>query len=120
MERIRVITHQGQRILLVDCTNCNPEEVAQIADQVPKTVAQEPLGSVLLLADFTDSHLTRQAMERVKIAAVFDRRHLKRSAWVVTGNLPSPAHDAVQKFSARKIPTFGTREEAMDYLVQGG
>src|SRR5258705_14025490 len=80
MERIRVIAHQGQRILL-DCSDCKANEIAQLADQLPKAVTQEPKGSVLLLADFTHSQLSREAMERIKIAAVFNRPHLKRSAW---------------------------------------
>ena len=118
MERIRVITHQGQRILLVDCTGCKADEIARIADQVPKTLAQEPSGSVLLLADFSHSELSRETIERIKIAAVFNRPHLKRSAWVLTGNLPKPALDVVEKFSTREIPIFGNREQALDYLVQ--
>lgn len=117
MERIRVITHQGQRILLVDCTGCHADEVARIADQVPRAVEQETSGTVLLLADFSDTQLSREAMERIKVAAAFNRRHLKRSAWVLTGNLPKPAHNSVEMFSTREIPVFATRDEALDYLV---
>jgi hypothetical protein len=118
MERIRVVTHRGQRILLVDMTDCKEEEVAKIADDVPKAVASEPSGTVLLLADFSHSQLTRANLERIKVAAAFNRPHLKRSAWVVTSNLPKPAHDVVQKFSTRQIPIFGTREQALEYLVE--
>jgi hypothetical protein len=120
MERIRVIEHRGQRILLVDCSECNADEVASLADQLPKIVAQEPKESVLLLADFTHAQLSRETMERIKIAAVFNRPHLKRSAWVLTGNLPKPALDTVEKFSTREIPIFGTRDEALDYLAKSG
>lgn len=118
MDRIRVIVHQGQRILLVDMTGCPADEVARIADEVPKAVEQEPSGTVLLLADFTNAQLSRESLERIKIAAVFNRRHLKRSAWVITGNVPKPIHTIVQRFSTRDIPVFSTREEAVAYLVQ--
>ncbi len=118
MERIRVITHQSQRVLLVDCSDCKADEIAELADQLPKAVAQEPKGSVLLLADFSHSQLSRDTMERIKIAAVFNRPYLKRSAWVLTGNLPKPALNTVEKFSTREIPIFGTREEALEYLVK--
>ena len=43
--------------------------------------------------------------------------HLKRSAWVLTENLPKASYDSIRSFSARQIPTFATREEAMEYLV---
>jgi hypothetical protein len=117
MDRIRFITHREQRILLVDLTDCAPDELGVIADQLPETVTQEPLGSVLLLADFSRAQFTRESVEHVKIAAVFDRPHVKRSAWVLTENLPKALYDSIRSFSGREIPIFATREEALDYVV---
>ena len=117
MDRIQFITHRDQRILLVDCSQCMAGEVATIADLLPDFVTREPLGSVLVLADFSGAQFSREAVEHVKIAAVFDRPHLKRSAWVLTENLPKAFYDSILSFSARQIPTFATREEAMEYLV---
>ncbi len=117
MERIRFIDHEGKRILLVDLSGCQAGELAMLANQVPAIVTSEPPGSVLLLADFSNSTPTREAMERVKIAAAIDRKHIKRSAWVFNGNLPKPLHDAVQAFSIRDIPRFESREEAIEFLV---
>lgn len=117
MDRIRFITHREQRILLLDFTDCTPEEVAEVADHVPDTVTQEAPNSVLLLADFSRAAFNRGAFERVKVAAALDRPHLKRSAWVLTENLPQALQDSVRSFSARDIPIFPTREKALDYLV---
>jgi len=117
MERIRFITHQGQRILLIDCSECSAEEVAALADQVPAFLDNELPKSALLLADFSHSQITREAMERVKIAAVHNSQHLKRSAWVITGNMAKTLHRSVQTFSTREIPTFYSRDEALKYLL---
>ena len=117
MDRIRFITHRGQRILLVDNSHSSAKEVSAIADQLPAIVTQEPLGSLLLVADFTGAKFTRETIEHMKIAAVFDRPHLKRAAWVFTENLPKALYDSIRTFSVREIPTFGTREEALDYVV---
>jgi len=117
MDRIRFITHREQRILLVDFTDCAPDEVAAIADRVPEIVTQEPPGSVLILGDFSRAQFTRESVERLKIAAAFDRPHLKRSAWVLTENLPKALYDSIRSFSAREIPIFASRDEALDYLV---
>ena len=84
MERIRFIEHRGRRVLFIDMTDCPADEVAKVADLVPPYVTKDQPGSVLLLADFTGSKLTREAIERIKVAAVFNRSHLKRSAWVGT------------------------------------
>jgi hypothetical protein len=118
MERIRFITHQQQRILLVDGSGCDANQLLDLVDEVPEHVTAEPPGSVLLLGDFTDTKFTRDVVERLKIAAALDRQHVKRSAWVFNGNIPKPLHDAVQTFSSRDIPKFESREAAMEYLVK--
>ena len=118
MERIVFLTFRNQQVLLADCSDCSPEELAAVIDDVPKHVTQEPLGSVLLLADFSRSKFTKETVEHLKIAAVFDRPHVRRSAWVLTQNLPKTLYESVRTFSGREIPAFETREEALEYLVE--
>lgn len=117
-DRIRSIAHQGKSILLVDLSNCTAAEVRKIAELVPKFVSNHPKGTVLLLADFSGAHFDRETVTVLKEAAVFDRPHLKKSAWVGTESLPKVFYDNIKTFSQRELPTFKTREEALDYLVQ--
>ncbi len=84
---------------------------------VPSYVTSEPRGSVLLLADFTGAEFDRIAIERMKESVVFDRPHLKRSAWVGIERLPKVFYAHIKSFSQRDLPAFKTREEAMDWLV---
>ncbi|PYV80174.1 MAG: hypothetical protein DMG93_19495 [Acidobacteria bacterium] len=116
-ERIRFVDHHGQQILLVDVTNCTPAEMIEIGRLVPSYVSSEPRGSVLLLADFTGSKFDKSAVETLKQATVFDRPHIKRSAWVGTEGMPKVFYDNLKAFSQRDLPTFRTREEALDWLV---
>jgi hypothetical protein len=118
-DRIRVIEHKGKQILLVDLSHCTPTEVAKIALLVPTYVTSEPRGSVLLLADFTGAEFDRIAIDRMKESAVFDRPHLKRSAWVGIERLPKVFYEHIKNFSQRDLPAFETREKAMDWLVSG-
>jgi len=117
-DRIRFITHKGKQILLADCSNCTPEELEILARLVPSYVTAEPKGSVLLLADFTGAQFDKNSIDSMKIGAVFDRPHLKRSAWVGTENLPRVFYENMKSFSRRDLPTFKTRGEALDWLVQ--
>lgn len=117
MDRLRFLTHRDQRVLLLDFTDCTPEEIATVADQAPALVTQEPSGSVRVVADFSGATFDRGAIEHIKIATAFDRSHVKRSAWVLTENLPKALYDSVRQFSAREFPVFGSREEALDYVV---
>jgi hypothetical protein len=116
--RIRFISHKGKKILLVDCSNCSSAELEKFAELVPKRVTAEPRASLLLLADFTGAKFEKKSIESFKPALVFDRPHLKRSAWVVTEGLPKVFHDHLKSFSQRDLPTFKTREEALDWLVE--
>src|SRR5664279_3729176 len=77
MDRIRFVTQGDQRILLLDFTNCTAQEVSAIADQAPAIVAQEPSGSVLVVADFSGAEFSRNAVEHIKFATVFDRAYIK-------------------------------------------
>lgn len=117
-DRIRFVTHRGHQVLLVDITNCTTTEMMEMGRLVPTYVASEPRGSVLLLADFTGSKFDKAAFETLKQATVIDRPHIKRSAWVGVEGLPKVFYENLKAFSQRDLPTFRTREEALDWLVQ--
>ena len=116
-DRIRHIEHKGARVLLVDMSHCSAADVERISAYVPKYVTAEPRGSVLLLADFTGAEFNREAALRLKESTVFDRPHLKRSAWVGAESIPHVFYENIKTFSQRELPTFKTREEALNWLV---
>lgn len=116
--RIRFIKHKGVRILLADGSGCTGQQLEDFALLVQGRVTAEPMGSVLLLADFTGAHFDKKSIDRLKPALVFDRPHLKRSAWVGTESLPKVFYEHLKTFSQRELPTFKTREEALDWLAQ--
>jgi hypothetical protein len=117
-DRIRFIAHKGKRVLFVDCSHCTAEELEKIARFVPSYVSAEPKGSLLLLADFTGAHFDRDAVEQMKQGAVYDRPYVKRSAWFGTDTLPHVFYEHLKTFSQRDLPTFKTKEEALDWLVK--
>jgi SpoIIAA-like len=117
-DRIRFIEHQGKKILLIDVSNCSAAEVKRLAELVPKFVTTHPKGSLLVLADFTGAEFDRKAFTSIKEVAVFDRPHIKKSAWVGTENLPKIFYEHIKVFSQRDLPTFKTREDALDWLVK--
>ena len=116
-ERIRFVTHRGRQVLLVDVTHCTTAELIELGQLVPRYVSAEPRGSVLLLADFTGSKFDKAAVETLKQATVYDRPHIKRSAWVGIESMPKVFYENLKAFSQRDLPTFSTREEALDWLV---
>lgn len=116
-DRVRFITHQGQRILLADCSGCTAAQLAAICDLVPSYVTPEPRNSVLILVDFSNAQVDRDSLEHLKKAMVFDRPHVKRSAWIGATGFPKAFYENVKAFTVREFPVFETREQALAYLV---
>ncbi len=117
MERIRFVTHNGKQILLVDLSSCSPTEVERLVRSIPDHVTARPLESILLCADFTGASFNDEALRTMKEVAVFDKPHIKKSAWVGTENLPSSFRGDVSKFSRRNFPEFKTIAEALEWLT---
>jgi hypothetical protein len=117
MERVRFIDYLGTQILLIDCTQCGPDELLEIFKEVQGVVTSQPQASVLTLADFTDAEFDKKAADQMKLVAAYDRGHVKRSAIVGADSLPDVYYRNLLSFSARDFPVFKSREEALDWLV---
>jgi hypothetical protein len=117
-DRIRFISHKGKRVLIVDLSNCSGAELDKLCHLAPGFVTTQPKASVLLLADFSGSKFDKKNFTTLKEAVVFDRPHVKRSAWVGVESLPKVFYQNVKSFSQRDLPTFETREEALEWLVK--
>jgi len=116
--RAGFITHEGKQVLILDFTNCTPEEVTFVSEEAERIITGQPPNSVLVLADFEGAQFSRDAVTRIKEVTTHDRPFVKRVAWVHTGNLPKVLYDAIKTFSQREFPTFETREEALEFLVK--
>jgi hypothetical protein len=117
-DRVRFFHHEGKRILLVDLSNCTAREAEETTRRVPDSVTAEPRGSVLILTDFSGGSFDAAALRAIKETAVFDKPYVKKSALIGTLSLPREFHDEMTKFSRREFMIFGTREEALRWLVK--
>ena len=116
-DRIQFITYRDQPVLLVDLSNCSSAEMIELAHMVPAYAAEQPKESVHLLADFSGAKFDKASFESLKQATVLARPYLKRSAWAGTETLPKIFYKNLKAFSQRELPTFKTREEALEWLV---
>ncbi len=73
-------------------------------------------GKQILLVDL--SNCSAAQADEICHMVPFDRPHIKRSAWVGTESLPKVFYQNVKSFSQRDLPTFKTREEALEWLVK--
>ena len=118
LERLRFIKHKGHAIFLLDFSHCTQKELLLLLDQVKASIERHTPGSVLTLADFTGATVDKKVATRLKEVLVLDRPYVKKSGWVGTESLPHVFYENFKSFSQRDFPTFKTREEAMDWLVE--
>jgi hypothetical protein len=118
-ERIQSISHQGKQVILADLSKCSAVDVEQIVRAVPDYVTAQPLGSVLMLVDFTGASFDQDALRAMKECAVFDKPYIKKATWVGGENLPRGFEKDLKDFSRREFPSFKTREAALNWLVGG-
>ena len=116
-DRLHFVKHKGQAILQLDFSHCSAKEVLLLLDMVRATVARQPRGSVLILADFAGAEIDKPVARRAQEVLVLDRPYVKRAAWIGTESLPNVFYEHFKSFSQRELPRFATREEALDWLV---
>jgi hypothetical protein len=118
-DRLRFIKHEGHAIYSIDLTDCAAKELLLLLDLIRADIARHAPGSVLTLVDVTGAQIDKQVATRIKEVLVFDRPYVKRSAWLGTESLPHVFYEHFKSFSQRELPSFKTREEALEWLVSG-
>lgn len=114
-ERIRIIEHG---IVLLDLSNIGePQKEAHITDAARKLIARQPVGEALVLTDITGSKFTDAAVDALTKLAERNRPFVKASALVGLSPLTRVIFRAVVALTRRDIRAFGTREEAIEYLL---
>jgi hypothetical protein len=116
-ERLHFVKHKGQTIFVIDFSHCSSKEMLLLLDMIRATVARNAPGSMLTLSDFSGAQIDKQVATKAQEVLVLDRPYVKRSAWIGTESLPQVFYEHFKSFSQRDLPTFKTREEAMDWLV---
>ena len=117
-ERLHFENYKGHAILVIDFSHSSNQEMLALLDQVKASVERQAPASLLILSDFTGTHIDKKVATRAKEVLVLDRPYVKRSAWIGTENLPHVFYENFRSFSQRELPIFKTREEAMEWLVK--
>jgi len=118
-DRIHFIEHKGKRILMIDLTHASAQQMQLLLEYVRVTVAQHARESLLTLGDFEGAEVDHAVAMKIKEVLTLDRPFVKKGAFVGTDKIPHAFLENFHNFSQRDITTFKTREEALDWLVEG-
>jgi hypothetical protein len=101
-DHIRFIDHRGNKILLVDMSDCPANEVEEIARAVPEYVTVNPPGSVFVLTDFTGAAFDRDALRATRLRSL-PNNYVKQ--WKVRRR--PPLNDSDVALAIRRLNVLG-------------
>ncbi len=117
-KRVQFILHQGKRVLSINYAHCDVGLLKAVAEEMHRVIAREPLNSVLTLTDVSGTGFDQESVEFLKSRVAANAPHVKRAAIIGISGLQRLIYDAVKLFTKRSIPSFSSRQEALDYLVR--
>ena len=117
MERVRFIQHKGKEILLLDFSECKPEESYQVIEKAKALISTRPQQSLLTLTDVTNIRFDNILAERMKEFTAHNKPFVKAAAVVGVTGLKKILFEAVMIFSKRKLHAFETHDQAKEWLV---
>jgi len=117
-DRIHFIEHKGKQILMIDMSHSTAPQMQLLLEHVRITVAQHARESLLTLGDLEGAAIDHAVAMKIKEVLTLDRPFVKKAAFIGAEKIPHAFLDNFHNFSQRDVPTFKTREEAMDWLVE--
>jgi hypothetical protein len=120
MERVRIETYRGKRLVIVDGTDIEAEQYPVVLKAGAQAVAREPLGSVLLATVVTRARYGRGAADNIRTYSAAIKPYLKASAVVGLSPMQQVIFWAIKPFAHRTVTSFGTLDEAREWLAGFG
>jgi len=116
--QVGFIEHKNKRILYIDFSNCELEDIVSIIGQSKQFISKESQGTVLTLTNVTDARNNAAVVRVLKEFTTFNRPFVKAGAVVGIDGLKKAVFEAIVKFSGRKLAVHEDVEKAKDWLVE--
>lgn len=118
MANTKFIDFEGYKILMIDFSNAELEEIVAVAKEVKLIVGKEPLKSVFTITNVNGIRISFGTIRVLKDLAVANKPFVKASAAIGLSSLQKVELDIIMKFSGRSFPTFNSVQEAAEWLVR--
>ena len=115
---MKFIEYKGKRVLFNDYAGCDIAMVKAISEEMHRVISKEPPNSVLTLNDVTGTSFDSESVAILRSKVAANAPYVKRAAVFGVSGLQQLIYEGIQKFSERRIPSFKTRQEALEYLVK--
>ena len=117
MQRCQFVDHKGKKVLVLDCTGCQPEDFDAMIDECARVVQSQPQNSVLTMTIAAGGMFDSGTVEKLKNLTRDNAPFVRQSAVVGVTGLQKVVLTAVSLFSKRKFNLFDDKQAAMDFLT---
>ncbi len=111
------VNYKTKCMIVVELANLKAPQAIEKLNQAHNEIASFPPKSVLLVTDVTNTEVTNEFIAAVTEFAKKNTPYVKLSASVGANTLIKIISYNVANSAGRKINTFNTRTEAMDWLA---
>jgi hypothetical protein len=118
MGSVRFIEDKGKRILFLDATNCDLEDLMTLIEQSKVLIVKEPLDSVLTLTCLNRGGYHGVFRKVAKEFTMFNKPYVKAGAIIGLDAATVKEFEEVMKYSQRKFGFFNELPAALQWLVQ--
>jgi hypothetical protein len=118
LKRVAFIDHQGTKILSLDFTGCELEQIVVVVQEAKRVIAAEPKNSLLTLTNVADAHTNAAVTLVMKEFTAHNKPFVKAAAVIGLDGFRRFVFEAVIKFSGRNLVVFDDLEKAKDWLAE--
>jgi hypothetical protein len=118
VDRVRFVEHKGKRVLFHDLSNISdPRDAFPAVAQSKAIVAQQPPKSLLTLTYVQGSRFNREIIDALKDLVVHNGPYVRHGVIVGLAGLQKVVYVTLTQLTGRRLPTFATVDEGLDWLV---
>jgi hypothetical protein len=118
--RSKWLEYRGKRILFQDFSGFDLQQADPLIEElaaVQAIVVQEPLASVLVLADFRETQLGRDLMSILTESSKVTQAYVKKTAVLGVRGVKRFLADTLIRMTGQPLSFFDDETEAKDWLI---
>lgn len=117
MDRVQLVKHNGQEIVLIDLSQCPVNELKPALAAASDIIINSPPKSRRVLTDVTEANYNKEVADAMKEFVHNNTPYIKASAVVGAEGVRLILLQTVIFLSRREIKAFADRNQAMDWLA---
>jgi hypothetical protein len=118
LDRVSFIEYKNQKILKLDFSSCDPQEVLAVIRDAAGLIRSQPEKSLLTLTRTEGATFDSDVIKAMKEFTKGNEPYVRAAAIVGIRGLQRIILDAVSLFSKREFGLFDDEEQAKEYLIK--